>query len=342
MQQQVVVVNSFGGSEVLELVSRAVALPGKGEVRVRVLAAGVAYSDIWMRSGRYPNGPKPPFTPGYDIYGVVDALGADVANLEVGQPVAALTVTGGYAEYLTLPANLLVPTPPDLDPAEAVTLVQSYLTAYQMLHRLARVAAGERALVHGGGGAVGLALLQLGRLAGLELYATVSPRKQALVVEQHATPIDYTHDDFVAGVRQHTGDGVDVVFDQIGGPHLGQSLQALRASGRVIAYGFHVGQLRGPRDKLAARIKFLRRTRFDPLMATDSNQGIFAFNVTTLRMQRPDWYRSDLQTLLGMLVRREIVPYVADRLPLGRSAEAHSRLERAEVAGKLVLIPTQA
>ena len=338
--QQAIVISSFGDPEVLQLQQVAVPEPGPGEVRVHVLAAGVAFSDIWMRKGLYPGGPKPPFTPGYDVYGVVEALGSGVSGMRLGETVAALTVVGGYAESLTLPARWLVPVSGTHDPAEAVTLVQSYLTAYQMLHRIARVASGERALVHGAGGAVGQALLQLGQLAGLELYATASQQKHAAVAAQGATPIDYQHEDFVSRVRALTGDGVDVVFDAIGGPHLGQSLSALRAGGRVVAYGFHAGtaHLRGPEGQARAMRDMEQRTRFDALESGDANQGIYAFNVTTLREQRPDWYQADLTALFGLLERQAITPLVAGRLDLARAAEAHHRLERADVIGKLVLL----
>jgi NADPH2:quinone reductase len=146
----------------MQLIKRELSPLKAGEARVQVLAAGVAFSDIWLRMGRYPNGPRPPFTPGYDIFGIVEAVGPDVTTVVPGQYVAALTVTGGYTEQITLPAHELVPAPAGLDPAAAVTVVQSYLTAYQMLRRIVNATSGERALVQAGAGAVGIALLQLG------------------------------------------------------------------------------------------------------------------------------------------------------------------------------------
>lgn len=341
--QRAIVIRHYGGPEVLEVQQVPVPEPAPNQARVRVLAAGVAFSDVWMRLGLYPGGPQPPFTPGYDVYGVVEAVGPEVSSIRVGQRVAALTVTGGYAESLVLPVRWLVPVSGTPDPAAAVTLVQSYLTAYQMLHRIARVAPGERALIHGAGGAAGMALLQLGRLAGLELYGTASSHKHAAIAAQGATAIDYQHEDFVERAHDLSGDGVDVVFDQIGGPHLGRSLQTLRAGGRVVAYGFHTGsrQLRHPSEQAHVQRDLEQRTRFDPFEAGDTNQGIFAFNVTTLREQRPEWYQEDLTTLFDLLQQQAITPLVADRLELGKAAEAHRRLERADVTGKLVLLPEQ-
>ena len=339
--QRAIVVSRFGGPEVLQLQQVAVPSPGPGEARVQVLAAGVAFSDIWLRTGLYPGGPTPPFTPGYDLFGVVDAVGPGVDTVAPGQRVAALTVVGSYAEAAAVPARWLVPVAGTPEPAAAVTLVQSYLTAYQLLHRMARVTPGERALVHGAGGAVGQALLQLGRLAGLELYATASAPKHAALAGQGAHVIDYRQEEFVARVRELTGDGVDVVFDPIGGPHLGRSMGALRAGGRVVAYGFHTGtgQLRGADEQARVQRDMEERTRFDPLSASDANQGIFAFNVTTLREQRPDWYQADLAELFRLLERGTIAPPVVGRLALEEAPEAHRRLERGDVAGKLVLLP---
>ena len=166
IRYQRVVVRAFGGPDVLEVVEDEIADPGGGEARVRVLAADVGFSDVNIRRGRYPRGPRPPFTPGYAIVGVIDALGAGTTGLEVGQTVGAVTFVGGYSQAIALPASELVPMPAGLDPAEAVTLVFNYLAAYQMLHRVARVTSGQRILVHVAGGGLGTAFLELGRLAG--------------------------------------------------------------------------------------------------------------------------------------------------------------------------------
>jgi NADPH2:quinone reductase len=168
---------------------------------MRVHAAGVAFLDLLMREGTYPGGPKPPFTPGYDLVGEVESTGAGVRGLQVGQRVAALTVYGSYTDWICLPADDLVPVPDGLDAAEAVSLVLNYVTAYQLLHRAARVAPGERILVQGAAGGVGTAILQLGRLAGLEVFGTASAKDLEVVASLGATPIDRRRDDFVAVLR---------------------------------------------------------------------------------------------------------------------------------------------
>ena len=181
-----------------------------------------------------------PFTPGEDIVGVVDKLGEGVSTVEPGQMVAGVTFgdAGGYAEFICLPASELVPVPSGVDPAEAVCLVVNYLTAHMAMHRTANVRSGERILVHGAAGGVGSALLELGKLAGLEMYGTASKYNHELVSALGATPIDYRTEDFVERIRSLTGDGVDAVFDPIGGARqIWRSYRALRKGGRLVWFG---------------------------------------------------------------------------------------------------------
>jgi NADPH2:quinone reductase len=168
------IVTHYGGPDELRVVNEERPEPKDGEVRVRVLAAGVSLPDLLMREGVHPETPPLPFTPGWDLVGVVDRLGDGISGIEPGQTVAALPITGAYSEFVCLPQRELVPAPSGLDAAEAVSLVLNYVTAYQMLHRSDHVRPGQRALIHGAAGGVGSALLQLGRLAGLEMYGTCS------------------------------------------------------------------------------------------------------------------------------------------------------------------------
>src|SRR5512134_2237584 len=185
-----IIVTHYGGPDALQVLEEECPAPRVGEARVRVLAAGVSLPDVMMREGIHPETPSVPFTPGWDLIGTVDRLGDGVSGLEPGQIVAALPISGAYAEFVCLPPCELVPVPPGLDAAEAVSLVLNYVTANQMLHRSARVRPGQRALIHGAAGGVGTALLQLGGLAGLELYGTCSPRAARAVSGLGAVPID--------------------------------------------------------------------------------------------------------------------------------------------------------
>src|SRR2546425_9528286 len=176
MRHTHVVVTHYGGPEALRVVEEECPEPKDGEVLVRVLAAGVSLPDLMMREGLHPETPPLPFTPGWDLIGVVDRLGYGISGIEPGQIVAALPISGAYAEFVCLPQRELVPVPSGLDAAEAVSLVLNYVTADQMLHRSAQVRSGQRVLSHGAAGGGGTALLQLGRLAGLEMYGTCSSR----------------------------------------------------------------------------------------------------------------------------------------------------------------------
>jgi len=205
-----IVVTHYGGPDELRVVEEECPEPKQGEVRVRVLAAGVCLPDVMMREGIHPETPPVPFTPGWDLVGVVDRLGEGVSGIEPGQIVAALPITGAYAQFVCLPLAELVPVPAGLDAAESVSLVLNYITAYQMLHRSAHVKPGQRALIHGAAGGVGSALLQLGRLAELEMYGTCSSRGASAVSDLGAIPIDYQHQDFVEEIHRLTSEGVDV------------------------------------------------------------------------------------------------------------------------------------
>jgi len=330
-----VVVSRRGGPDVLRMHEEPLPSPKPGEVRVKVRAAGVAFADLLMREGLYPGTPRPPFTPGYDVAGVVDA---DAPGWRAGQPVVALTKFGGYAEYVCVPAESLVATPTGLDPAETVSLVLNYLTAYQMLHRMARVTAGERILIHGAGGGVGTALLELGKLAGLEMYGTASRGKHEIVQSLGGTPIDYKTTDFVARIRERTGDGVDAVFDAVGGKQWRRSYEALRGGGRLVGYGFSAGTTNGRRDLAKLAVAFVQMPRFAPLTMMDVNKQVAGYNVDRLRTQRPEWYRTDLAALVEMLAAKRLRPVVAARLPLAEAQRAHEMMGAAEVAGKIVLV----
>jgi NADPH:quinone reductase-like Zn-dependent oxidoreductase len=181
MKNTRVIIPARGGPEVLKLIDEDLPQPRSGEVRLRVLATGVAFADVLMRYGMYPRTPPLPFSPGYDVVGVIDKLGDADAGFNVGEQVAALTVTGGYALYLCVPASELTRVPPGVDPAEAVSLVLNYVIAHQLIHRIAELKPGQSVLIHGAGGDVGTAGLELGKLAALKMFGTASRGKHDLV-----------------------------------------------------------------------------------------------------------------------------------------------------------------
>ena len=335
MKHHRIVGSRHGGPDVLKVLEEDISEPQAGEVRVKVLAAGVsAYDLMFRRSGRLPGTPRVPFTLGEDVVGVVDKLGEGVSTVEPGRMVAGATfslgVGGGYAEHVCMPADEWVPVPPGLDPAETVCLVINYLTADVMLHRAAKVQQGERVLVHGAAGGVGTALLELGKLARLEMYGTASKTNFDLVSTFGATPIDYRNEDFVERIRELASGGVDVVFDPIGGARqVWRSYKAVRKGGRLVWFGVAAAKKHGLRVipftlAVIGLLKLLpdgKRVPTAPDLSKD-NAG----------------YRKVLGELLGLLKAGKIKPIVAARIPLVEAARAHELLERGGYAGKVVLV----
>lgn len=344
MKHTRIIVTYYGGPEALQVVEEECPEPKGGEVRVSVLAAGVSLPDLMMREGIHPETPPLPFTPGWDLVGVVDRLGAGVSGIEPGQIVAALPISGAYAEFVCLPQRELVPVPSGLDAAEAVSLVLNYVTAYQMLHRSAKVKSGQRVLIHGAAGGVGTALLQLGRLAGLEMYGTCSSRGASAVSDLGGIPIDYQHQNFVKEIQRLTGEGVDVVFDSIGGTHIWRSRKALRPGGTVVAYGL-TGSLRGGRlasGRSGGRHRFRAIAIFGVYIAggwlLPSRRRVVPYSIQWLKRLRPAWFRQDLIALFDLLQQRKIKPLIARRIPLAEARQAHELLGTGGVTGKIVLV----
>jgi len=340
-----IIVTHYGGPDALQVVEEECPEPKAGEVRVKVLAAGVSLPDVLAREGVHPETPRVPYTPGWDLVGIVEQIGQSVSGFELGQTVAAMPIHGCYAEYVCLPQRKLIPVPAGLDPAEAVAVVLNYITAHQMLHRSTKVKPGRRVLIHGASGGVGTALLQLGRLAGVDMYGTCSARAADVVKELGAIPIDYRNSDFVQEIHRLTGDGVDAVFDGIGGDNLWRSREALREGGRVVVYGFqsklHGGRMasgaqggRHPIRESAILGWDIIRNWFLP-----GRKSMVPYSIQWLMRLKPAWFRDDLLTLFDFLQQKKIKPLIAQRLPLNQARHAHELLGSGGVIGKIVLIP---
>lgn len=330
-----IVVSRRGGPEVLQVVEEALPEPQPGEVRLQVSAAGVSAYDLMDRAFWFPGNPRPPFTPGEDIVGVVDELGEGVSTLEPGQRVAGWTFGdgGGYAEFVCRPADQLVPVPSDLDSAEAVTLVVNYLTAHLYLHQTAGVQRGERVLIHGAAGGLGSALVQLGELARLEMYGTASKHNHEFVSALGATPIDYHTEDFVERISELSGDGVDVVFDPIGGVRqLWRSYRTLHKKGRLIPIG-SVATTNAGMKVIPLSLLTIMLLKLVP----DGKRVPLTPNMMKYPQEHHAWYRETLAWLLASAAAGTITPVVAERIPLAEAARAHQLLEHGEHAGKVVL-----
>ncbi|MEM7438192.1 MAG: medium chain dehydrogenase/reductase family protein [Pseudomonadota bacterium] len=335
MSYQRVVITKYGGPEVLELVDElTLPEPGPGEVRIKVEATSANFTDTMIRRRIYPatRRKRPPFSPGYDIAGSVDKLGEGVSEFKLGEVVVDLTVTGGYSEYICLPADRLTRVPDGVDPVDATAMVLSYVTAYQLIHRLAKVKKGGVALVHAAGGAVGTALMELGRLHGLQMFGTASRSKHDLVKQQGAIPIDYTREDFRQVIREAGHPGVDAVFDCTTPKDFNRGFGLLNPGGTFAFYGMQLNHATNLQKALMPvdMARLFARNVFSP------NRALKFYSIAKLRDQQPEWFKKDLGALLQMLADGQLRPVIEEKIALKDAQDAHRRLDKGAVKGKLV------
>ncbi|MEU5276153.1 medium chain dehydrogenase/reductase family protein [Streptomyces asoensis] len=318
----------------------AVPAPGPGQVLVRMEATGVSFAEQQMRRGRYYDQPPFPFVPGYDLVGTVQATGEGVGQDLAGTRVAALVKTGGWASHVLVDAADVVPVPAGVDAAEAETLVVNGITAWQMLHRKARVRAGGTVVVHGANGGVGSVLVQLARAAGMRVIGTASARHHDALREQGVTPVDYRTGDLAARIRALVPGGADAVFDHVGGRGIVDSWRLLAPGGTLVSYGTastrdDEGSKQWPVLKLLGRLWLWN--------ALPNRRRAYFFNVWAGRAFAKNRFRSRLRTdltqLFAALQRGDVTPRIAARLPLSEVAEALRLAESGTVAGKVVLHP---
>jgi NADPH2:quinone reductase len=324
-----VMLKKKGGPEVLQVVELPVVQPGPGQLRVRVRAAGVGFTDLTMLAGNYIYAPKMPFVPGYEVAGVVDAIGADVTGFEVGQRVAALTVYGGFAELLVREAEHFLPIPDGVSDRDAAAVILNYVTAWQMIHRVAKVQAGRTALVTGASGGVGTAALQLLRLAGVKTYGAASVPKHGLLRSLGATPIDYRTTPIDRLMRTLEPAGVDYVFDAIGGSNIGPCIGALRQGGMLVGFGFVLAPGMLAKGMMFANLFVASRLR--------GRRGMF-YGITALYRKDPKPLREDLPKIFALLAEKKIDPLVSRTFPLLEARQAIELLATGTVEGKLVLM----
>ena len=334
MNYKSVLITRKGPPNVLQMIERPLRPPALREVRLKILYCGVGFTDLIMRYGNYRFAPPIPFVPGYEVVGIVDEIGAEVTGVAVGGHVAALTVHGGYAQYMYLSPEELVPVPNSLDLVEAVSLILNYVTAYQMLQRVAAVQPGQTGLILGASGGVGTALLQLGSLAGLKMYGTASKQKHELVARLGGIPIDYQAEDIPHFLRTREPTGLDVAFDSLGWQSAWQAYQLLRRGGRLVAYGVTASIQNGRANNRAALASYLL-----PIMLNMIPNGKHAtfYGITLLYRKDPRPFREDLTKLFQLLSEQKIKPRIAKVLPLENAVQAHELLERGDVQGKIVL-----
>jgi NADPH2:quinone reductase len=323
-----VMLTRVGGHDALQVVELPVEEPAPGQLRVRVRAAGVGSTDLAMLAGHYPYAPPMPFVPGYEVAGVVDAIGAGVSGFELGQRVAALTVHGGYGELLVRAAEHFLPIPDEVSDVDAAAVILNFVTAWQMIHRVAHVQPGQSALVTGAAGGVGTALLQLLRLARARTYGAASLKKHATVRSLGATPIDYRSGAIDVLTTALEPQGVDHVFDAIGGANIGLCIGAARRGGTVVGYGFM-----GASGRLATLAMFLNLFVGSRLRG---RRGAF-YGITMLYRKNPRPLREDLPKIFSLVADKSVDPLVTHTFALLDARRALELLATGSVEGKIVL-----
>jgi NADPH2:quinone reductase len=332
MSYRYISIKEFGGPEVLGLVTEErLPEPNYGEVRVKVQATSINFTDTLIRRGIYPDvKDKPPITPGYDMVGIVDKLGDGVTDFTEGQNVAELTVIGAYSEYIILPAKQLVPVPDNVTAVEAVSMILSYVTAYQMLTRSARVKEGSKILIHGAGGAVGSALLQIGSILKLKMYGTASADQHGYLKKLDCHPIDYKSEDFVQLVKYLEPNGLDAVFDPFGGSHFKRSIKTLNKKGKLVAFGAHNAKTAMDLIKSFLQVQIWN---FAPWMPSTN-----FYSIGSWHKKHHDWFENDLKKLFVLLSENKLKPLVSKTIKLEEAREAHELIERGGLKGKLIIL----
>lgn len=336
MRQAVII--GHGGPEKLRLRESPDPDPAAGQARIRVAASGVNFADILAREGLYPDAPKPPFVAGYEVSGVVDAVGSGVDAALVGTEVIGLTRFGGYADVVSLPVEQVVAKPPGLSHEEGASIPVAYITAWQLLVVMGSLKPEETVLIHNAGGGVGLAAVDIARHIGATIYGTASSSKHPFLLDRGVHEvIDYRTADWTKEVDRLTGGkGVSLITDPIGGAHWKKSYRALRSAGRLGMFGVSTATT----SKLAGSLRLGKAAMgmpvFHPVSLMNANKAVFGVNLGHM------WGDVEMivgwvQTLLGGVEEGWMRPHVDRSFALEDVAAAHTYVEERRNIGKVVL-----
>lgn len=338
------VVRRYGPPENLELRQLPDPQPKPGEVLVRVRAIGVNFADLLQRMGLYPGAPKPLFVPGIEIAGVVERIsegggrGTPNTNLRPGDAVAAITKFNAYAEWVTVSTDQTYRLPQGMRFEDAAAMPVNYLTAFHSMFTMGNLQPGDRILVHGAAGGVGLAAVQLARARGLLIFGTAGPSKQDYLRKAGVDhPIDYEKSDFVEVVRKFAPEGIEMVMDPIGGKSFSRSYQSLGPGGRLVIYGFSAAAGKtSKRNPLNGLTALLQTPRFHPLKLMGDNISVIGVSLGGLRT-RPGLLQSEMDEIFRLWGAGKIGPVTGKSFPLAQAAEAHRYIHDRKNIGKVIL-----
>ena len=337
------VVKRYGPAEVFESREVPDPQPKPGEVVIRVKAVGVNFADLLQRMGIYPGTPKPPFVPGFEVSGVVEKVAeggkaSDGEPLHVGDAVTALPQFNAYAEWVAVPAGRVYRLPAGMPFDDAAAIPVNYLTAYHSMFAMGNLQSGDRILIHGAAGGVGIAAVQLARARGLEIYGTAGPTKQEYLRKigvDHA--IDYEKNNFVDVVQKFAPDGIEMVMDAIGGKSFAESYKCLGPTGRLVVYGFSAAAgADGKKNAVRGLRALLQTPRFHPLKLMARNVSIIGVNLGRMPA-RGSLLRGELDEIFTMYTAGKVKPVIGKTFPLGDAASAHKYLHARKNIGKVIL-----
>lgn len=335
-----IVTTGTGGVDVLKVQQKPDPTPRDDQVVIRVRAAGLNFADILSRQGLYPDSLPKPCVMGYEVSGVVEAVGKDVDSSLLGKSVAALTRFGGQSELVAVKAMQIFEKPERLMFEQTAAIPVNYLTAYALLVVMGSLHAGESVLIHNAGGGVGLAAIEIAKKIGAVTYGTASPGKHKFLAERgldHA--IDYRKQDWFPVLQQMTnGRGVDLVIDPIGGAHWKKSYAALRHTGRLGMFGVSSVSANGLAGKLNLLKAVIQTPRFHPFAMLNKNRGVFGLNLGHM-WHEPEKVAVWMREILRGVEEGWINPYVDRSFSFEEAGAAHRYLEERKNTGKVVLVP---
>lgn len=329
------IVRQYGPPEVFEWREVPDPQPGPGEVLIRVRTVGINFADLLQRMGVYPGTPRPPFVPGFEVAGEVEIA---AAGFRAGERIAAMTRFHAYAERVAVVAGNVFALPEGMPFEDAAAIPVNYLTAYHSMFEMGNLRAGDRVLIHGASGGVGVAAVQLARARKLVTFGTAGPTKQEFLRQLGVDhPIDYSHEDLVERVHRVASEGIEMVLDPIGGRSFAKSCQCLGTMGRLVVYGFSAASGPSGRRSVWRGLRALAQTpRFHPLRLMERNIAVIGVHLGRMR-GKEQVLRRQLEEIFRLYRSGDVRPVIGKIFPLEQAAEAHRYIHSRQNVGKVVL-----